>query len=96
MEADRPGAISELVNCFLFLGQNCSVFLICKMGIVIEPFPFGLSLVLNKRVRANLQAQCEAMVTVQFLVAIVDIAQTGWRHSLAGFWRLLWGIVSSV
>lgn len=40
----------------------------------------------------KLQAQCQALVTIQFLVAIVDIPQTGLRNSKTGFWKLLLGI----
>lgn len=48
------------------------------MGTVIVPFPFGLLQVLNKIVCVKPQAQCQAMVTVQFLVAVVGMVQIGW------------------
>lgn len=57
------------------------------MGIVTVPFLLGLLQVLNKIVHIKPQTQCQAMVTVHFLVAVVDMSQAG--VSMAGFWNLL-------
>ena len=75
------------LTAFCPLRQNYSVFLICKMGIVTVPFLLGLLQVLNKIVHIKPQTQCQAMVTVHFLVAVVDMSQAG--VSMAGFWNLL-------
>ena len=82
----------KLARCFLFPLAELLSLSICKMGIVIVPFPFGLLQVLNKIVCVKPQAQCQAMVTVQFLVAVVGMVQIGLRHSMVGFWKLLLGI----
>lgn len=79
----------KLARCFLFPWAELLSLSICKMGIVIVPFSFGLLRVLNKIVCVKPPAQCQAMVTVQFPVDVVGMVQVGLRNSMAGFWKLL-------